>query len=105
MASWRERRHRLLVRTRASATKIVWTRPSVSQKRQSCGYAWPGRALSQLRATSMHTRMHCVSILAREAGRSTISLEADEPLWTESNWHGDLGVTLFLQDDPKLERT
>ena len=33
------------------------------------------------------------------------SLEADEELWTESNWHGDLGVTLFLQDDPRLERT
>ena len=28
----------------------------------------------------------------------------DDPLWTESNWHADLGVTLFLQDDPALER-
>ena len=33
------------------------------------------------------------------------SLEDDEELWTESNWHSDLGVTLFLQDDPRLERT
>lgn len=32
-------------------------------------------------------------------------LEPDEPLWTESDWHSDLGVTLFLQDDPTLERT
>eukprot|EP01046_Picozoa_sp_COSAG06_P002734 COSAG06_NODE_99_length_24156_cov_20.889549_23_plen_667_part_00 len=31
-------------------------------------------------------------------------LEPDEPLWTESDWHSDLGVTLFLQDDPALER-
>jgi hypothetical protein len=33
------------------------------------------------------------------------SLDDDEELWTESNWHSDLGVTLFLQDDPRLERT
>ena len=27
-----------------------------------------------------------------------------DPVWAESNWHSDLGVTLFLQGDPSAER-
>jgi hypothetical protein len=28
----------------------------------------------------------------------------NDPLWCESNWHSDLGVTMFIQDDPAAER-
>ena len=40
-----------------------------------------------------------------EVDELELSKEPDEPLWTESDWHSDLGVTLYLQGDPALERT
>jgi hypothetical protein len=46
--------------------------------------------------------------LAYDSGRWTVDIDLAErendPLWCESNWHSDLGVTMFIQDDPAAER-